>query len=566
MIMLSALNIKHFAIIDESEISFDQGFTVITGETGAGKSVLINALSLVLGGRGRTEVIRTGADSAEVEALFDLSSLPHVKARLRVLELDAGDELVIRRVISRSGRSRAYVNSTMVTLRALADLTDGLVDISGQHEHYSLLQPERHLDLLDRVGGIIKRRQRLESVHEQVVALDARIGNIHQMRVGRQERAEFLRFQLAELISAELDDPEEEATLEAEARRLRHVERLRETVLLSEESLDGSSHSALEGVRSAIRSVGAAAELDPELQAVLRDLETASVLLEESARGLGVYGRDLSGDPERLEQIESRLALFQRLRRKYGVSLGEVITKQRQLEGELEELTFSDGDMDVLVANRASLAAELFRLAERLSAARRKAGDQFGRAVSKQLSELGMGGAQMVVSLEPVSVGVETNGGCVGLRGLDRVEFMLSANQGETPQSLGKVASGGELSRIMLAVKQIIAEKDPVATYIFDEVDAGVGGATAEEIGVKLRRVGGERQAICITHLPQIAALGGAHFRVEKTQTAGRTRSEIRRLSVAERTEEIARMLGGRLLTDKTRLHAEEMLSLGAAA
>lgn len=563
--MLQALSIRDFAIIDRLDLDLGPGLTVITGETGAGKSILVDALSLVLGDRARADVVRTGAKQASVEALFDLRQAPLVRARLVDAGLDAGDELVIRRVVGRNGRHKVYVNGALATVNTLAHLTEGLVDISGQHQHYSLMRAESHLDLLDRVAGLGALRETVEEAHREVAALDARVADLRRRQRDQAEREDFLSFQLAELREAKLDDPDEEEALLVEARRLRNSEKLRTAAAEAEASLYSERGAAAERIGKALKRVEALVALDDGLVTVLDELQQALVLVEDAARTLEEYGRGLDAEPSRLDEVEQRLALFARLRRKYGATLGEVIARTKALEAELAEISGADGALESLAVARRAAAAKLRAAAETLSAARRAGGDELSRAVCAELVDLGMPGAKMVVERRVLTGGVEVEGRFYGPRGAERVEFLLSANPGEAPQPMGRIASGGELSRIMLAVKRVIAARDPVSTYIFDEVDTGVGGPTAEAIGRKLRQVGAKRQALCVTHLPQIAAMGQQHLHVSKEVVEDRTRSVVDTLDDEGRVEELARMLGGATVTDTTRAAAREMLRRAAA-
>lgn len=562
--MLQALSIHDFAIIDRLELDLGPGLTVITGETGAGKSMLVDALSLVLGDRARADVIRSGSPKAQVEALFRLKGSPAVRARLVDAGLDAGEELVVRRVVARSGRHRVYINGALATVNTLAHVTAGLVDISGQHQHYSLMRAESHLELLDRIAGLQTLRESVEVAHREVAALDARVADLRRRQRDRAEREDFLRFQLQELHDARLDDPEEEERLLTEARRLRNAEKLRAAAVGAEAALYSDRGAAAERVSQAIRHAETLVRLDEAAGGVLDELHSALAIVEDAARTLDAYARDLDAEPSRLDELEGRLALFARLRRKYGATLGEVIERMEAFEAELAEVEGVDGALDSLGVARRAAGVKLKAAAETLSAARRAGGDELAEAVCAELGDLGMEGARMVVDRRPLTGGIEVDGRFYGPRGAERVEFLLSANPGEPPQALGRIASGGELSRIMLAVKRVIAERDPVATYIFDEVDSGVGGPTAEAIGRKLRSVGARRQALCVTHLPQIAAMGQQHLHVTKEVVDDRTRSVVDVLDADGRVEELARMLGGATITETTRANARELLRLAA--
>jgi DNA repair protein RecN (Recombination protein N) len=560
--MLQALSIRDFAIIDRVDLELGPGLTVITGETGAGKSILINALKLVLGGRASTDVVRTGADAAEVEALFDLVDAPDVRARLPELGLEDADELIVRRVLATSGRHRVYVNGVMATVQMLAQLTAGLVDISGQHEHYSLLRADVHVDLLDRVAGI--QREAVVAAYQHLADVDARLDEVRAGQRSRAEREDFLRFQLQELDGAELDDPNEEDALGQERHLLRNTEKVREAAEGAVALLDTDEGAAVERLSKALRYAETLADFDPSLKSIVDDLTQAQALAEDAGRALGRYARHVEADPARLEEVETRLALFARLRRKYGATLAEVIARRDAVRAELAELGGLDDSLEQLEKARGEAGAALVAAAAKLTKARREGARRFTDAVCGELRDLGMGGATLEVRFEPLTAGLRVGDAFYGARGAEKVEFLLSANPGEVPQPLQRIASGGELSRFMLAVKRVIAERDPVATYVFDEVDTGVGGPTAEAIGRKLEAVSVKRQAVCITHLPQIAAFGQRHLHVHKRVDGDRTRSEVRALSADDRVEELARMLGGARITEAMRANARELLRQSA--
>jgi len=561
--MLSSLTIRDFAIIDRVTLELGPGLTVITGETGAGKSILISALNLVLGGRATTDVIRAGAEAATVEAVFDPGEAPELTARLADAGVALDGPLIVRRVLARNGRHRVYLNDTAVTLGMLAQVAGGLVDISGQHEHYSLLRTEFHLDLLDRMAGLGGLRAEVAAAYEVQAEVEAALTALLEAQRQKGERLEVLRFQRQELAAAELKDPLEDDALENERKLLRNAEKLRTTSKHAEAALYADDGAAVERLGRAARSIRELAEVDPTLAPVAQDLDTAAALAEEAARTLGAYARRVHADPERLESVEARLALLSKLRRKYGATLAEVIARRDALEAELSTLENADEAITQLEKARERAATATAKVARKLTKARREAGEKLSGAIQGELADLGMGRAVIQVRVEPLGrgAGLEADDLHVTARGADKVEILLSANPGEPPQSLAKIASGGELSRFMLAVKRVIADRDSVGTYIFDEVDTGVGGPTAEAIGRKLRSVSAQRQALCITHLPQIAAMGDAHLRVEKRIEGDRTFSQVVTLEDDARTEELARMVGGATVTETTRALARELLS-----
>lgn len=562
--MLEALTISDLAIIERLDLVLDRGLTVITGETGAGKSILIRALGLVLGERAKTDLVRMGADTAQVQAQFDIGEAPEIRARLSEAGLDDGDTLIIRRVIARSGRHRIYVNGALVKLADLARIAAGLVDISGQHAHHSLLRPDVHLDLLDQVGGLNAQRAQVAEAYVALAAIDARITALQTAQRQRAERADYLQFMLEELDAAELDDPGEEEQLEAEAHRLANVSKLRTAAQTAEHELYAARGAVAERLARALDAARTLADVAPELAPIVEELTSALAVTEDAAHTLGAFGRDLLDAPDRLETIEGRLALFGRLRQKHGATLAEVIARRDALREEWDTLEGADGAIERLTVERARQAKVLGQAADALSAARAEAAGRFAEDVQAELADLAMAGARISMALTPATSGLTVGDRQIGPRGADKASLLMSANRGSTLAPLHRIASGGELSRLMLAVKRMIAARDPVLTYIFDEVDTGVSGATAEAIGRKLKAVSRERQAICITHLPQIAALGDQHCLVAKYETAEQTVSTVEPLDAAGRVDELARLLGGAQITETTRANAAELLALGA--
>ena len=564
--MLLTLNIKNLAVVVESEISFGPGFTAITGETGAGKSIILDALHLALGGRARAEMVRNGAGQAEVQALFDISQNDEIKERLLSFDLVCEDELIVRRVVGKNGRSRAYINGVLSSISTLTSIVGGLVDISGQHAHYSLLRPDAHLTLVDQFGGHVEDVHQVNLCFQRIVSLDARIDSLRKNRQIKTEREEFIRFQLLELDRAELTDPAEADRLMQEANRLRNSERLRMGTLGLEERLYSAPDSAIDTLRFALRELDDLSNLDETLDSLKMELSSVVAILDDTSQGLAAYAQDVTSQPDRLMEVEDRLGLLSRLCRKHGGCLSAVIERWQALHDELSDLGQSDQLLDADLNEREQLVEALTELANTLSKARRTASNELVAEVAVQLSELGMKGAALAVDFLEPSMGISIENRRIGSRGAERIRLLLSANRGQAAQGLDRVASGGELSRVMLAIKRVIARRDPVPTYVFDEVDAGVGGSTGEIIGRKIGQVAKERQVICVTHLAQIASRADVHLRVVKNVTDDSTVSSIESLSADERVIEIARMIGGTELTRATRQHAEEMISLAQPA
>jgi DNA repair protein RecN (Recombination protein N) len=560
--MLTCLRVRNFAIIDELEVELGPGLNVVTGETGAGKSILVDALGLVLGARGRPEVVRTGASQAEVEALFDLANDPAARARLAAAGVETDGELLVRRVVSSNGRTRAYVNGSLATAGQLAALAAGLVDISSQHEHHTLTDPATHLLHLDAFGQLEGERQSMERAFEEVAKATAALGAVEQRAKDRFERQDLLRFQLGEIDALD-PQPGEESGLRDERERLRHAERLLSVAGGAEEALyaaDGSLSESLAQVATEIRE---AARIDVALAPIAQQLEEARTSIEDAAAELGRYARGVTHDPERLEEAEARLDQLERLKRKHGGSVEGMLLYRERARQELEELDRHEEHLEAARAGQATALKAAAAIAHALSEGRRKAAKRLGKAMGEELASLGMGGARVVVEVAPLEGGrseLALDGARLSRTGVDRVEFLIAPNRGEQARPLRKVASGGELSRALLAIKRVLAGLAPAGLYVFDEVDAGVGGAVAEVIGRKLRDVARHHQVLCITHLPQIAVYGQTHLQVSKDVVEGRTTSRIATLSDGARLEEVARMLGGLTITKRTRDAAAEML------
>ncbi len=575
--MLTTLRISGFAIVDAVEVRFGPGLNVLTGETGAGKSILVNALHLVLGGRMSAEVLRDGAEEAVVEALFELPARHPVLARLAAAGLlDGGDavpdgevrELLVRRVAARGGRGRALVNGALCTLGMLEQALRGAVDISGQHEHVSLLDPATHLELLDAHAGLDAETPdgaapllRYRAAHATLAALVREREALSADEGERARRADYLAFQLAELDRVDPQPGELEA-LDEERRVLASAEKLREAARAAEAVAYGEEGSASERVAQAARALVDAAALDRRLEPILALLRSAAVELEEAGRELGRYADAVGGDPERLSAVEDRLESLRALARKHG-SLDAAVARWAEMRDELSRLRGGGerlGQIDAEIAGRGREAAALAR---ELSRARAEAAREFAAGVRGELDALAMGRCRLEVALLPPEAGVPVGGAVLGPSGAERAEILIAPNPGEPPRPLAKIASGGELSRILLAVKRTLSRKDPVATYVFDEVDAGIGGAVAEAMGRVLSEVSRGRQVICVTHLPQVAAFADRHLRVEKRVSAGRTRAAVEVLDAADdRRREVARMIAGATITDSALGHAAALIDL----
>jgi len=571
--VLVSLAVRDFVLIDGLTLELGEGLNVLSGETGAGKSILVDALSLVLGGRARPEVVRTGRDAAEVEALFDLRKSQAARERLVASGLldegDTCDELVVRRSVGAAGRSRAWINGRLVTAAQLAALTRGLCDVSSQHESQTLCDPSTHADLLDAYANLGDKRRALSEIVSALLDVQKEMVEVRAKADALRAREDFLRFQLAEI--DELDPkPGEEKELEATRARLRHADRLATATKRAADRLEQDEDNILDALRRVSTDVAHAAELDESLGPHLRSLQSASAELFEVSRALSRYADEVEADPGRLAQLEERLFKLQRTLRKHGPTTEEVLVRRTEIAKELASLDGVDTTLESLANKRRTLLQDAVKKARVLSQARKEAARTLGDKIASELSSLAMGKARIVVEVAnveadegPDALTVDLEGGSrarLTRTGIDRVELMIAPNPGEDPRPLRRIASGGELSRSLLAVKRVLARTGPAGIYVFDEVDAGVGGAVAEAIGRKIADVAKHHQVLCITHLPQIAAFADVHFAVEKREEAGRTVSEVRRVEGKARTEEIARMLGGATLTKATRAAADEMI------
>ena len=552
--MLSRLHIRDFAIVEELELEFGPGMSVLTGETGAGKSILLDALGLVLGDRADTAVVRPGCSRAEISAEFDITALEDVTAWLAERELDADGECLVRRTVSAEGRSRGYINGQPMPVQALRELGEQLVDIHGQHAHQSLLKRAVQRQFLDDFAGHGALLAETAAAYHRWRDLYDEYERLAGAAADRTARRDLLRYQVAELRELELA-PGEVAELEAEHRRLANAHRLLEgaqqaAAVLSEDEGQTVSH-LLAGTLSDLQQL---AELDGRLEAAASLLGEAEIQVREAASELRHYLADLELDPERLEYLESRLATLQDLARKHQVRPEELPERLEQLAAELTALEGDDDRLSGLADEIDAAEAVYLEKADALGQGRRGAAEGLAAKVSDNMHGLGMPEGRFEVE---VSRPEET---AYGPSGLDRVEFRVSANPGQPVGPLNKVASGGELSRVSLALQVIAAGQARIPSLIFDEVDVGVGGGVAEMVGRQLRALADGAQVLCVTHQPQVAALGQHHLAVHKATTDGETRAEVVPLAGKQRVEEVARMLGGMEITGQTRSHAKELL------
>ncbi|MBW1981386.1 MAG: DNA repair protein RecN [Deltaproteobacteria bacterium] len=548
--MLAELHIRNFAIIDELTASFDPGLTVITGETGAGKSILVNAINLVLGSRGSAELIRSGSQEATVAALF--SRDPQGSA-----------ELLVKRTLASSGRNRVYINGEPATVQIMAQLCRGLVSISGQHEHQLFLDPAVQLQILDHYGELTAQREKYSGSFAAVQELNSEIKRLRRRARERQEKQELHRFQLDEIEKAQVK-VDEEVKLEEERKLLRHAEELRQGAAEIHRILY-ADHAAVVGQLSLCdKLLTELSRLDSNMQSLAKMVEDSRFQLEEVAFSMRDYAERVSADPERLQWVEERLHTIKGLLRKYGGDSRALLATAERLREELETVASDEAEIDAKEKQLELAKKRALSEAVDLSRARRQVSHKLEQAVAESLACLDLPGCTVRVAFdqdrELAGQGIKVDAYLLDSSGIDRVAFLFSANPGEELRPLARVASGGELSRVVLALKELQAREGSQETLIFDEVDAGIGGRTAELVGRRLKALSKSYQVICITHLPQIAAYGDHHYVVRKEARQGRTTTSIARVTNEERLAEIARMLGGVKVSEKTRAHAREML------
>jgi DNA repair protein RecN (Recombination protein N) len=549
--MLTLLRVSGIALIDEIELPLGPGLTVITGETGAGKSIIVGALGLLRGGRASSELIRTGCDEARVEAIVDVPADWELRDTLEADGRSMEEGLVVRRAVSRSGRGRVHLGGSLASVADLSSTVGQMIDITSQHDQHLLMDPESQLAILDAFAGQGAVVAEAREAFVQLTAVRTELSSFDADARARAEREDLLRFQLTELEQAELQ-PGEDDSLKAERERTKGAEKFLAACTRGEEVLYSSDDAVTGRIASVAREIAALAQLDPALQPIVESLRGAQAQVEDAASELARYGGGVRFDPERLTEIEERLFLIGRLIRKHGGSIESAIARRDEIRSELAALgSFEEG----LASRKEAVdAAEqrMTALCDQLSDRRRKAARALGKRIDETLRELSLAGARVSIVVEDREA--------PGPRGRDRVRFLFAPNPGEEPRPLDRIASGGELSRVMLAVKQALAKEDRALTYVFDEVDTGVGGGTAEVIGRKLKAIAAHRQVLVVTHLAQIAAFADQHVRVSKETSKGRTSARLDVLNAAERKVEIARMLGGASPSQEAAAHADAML------
>ncbi len=558
--MLTELHVENFALIDRLDVRFGEGLTVLTGETGAGKSIIVDALNAALGERTDADCVRTGCERALVQAAFDLRESPAVRAQLEEGGLGGDDVLIVSREVTAQGRSQCRVNGRLVTLGLVRELTALLADVHGQHEHQLLLSAAWQLELLDAFAGqeALEGRSRYAAEWNALQRAESELQGLISDERERARLADLYRFQVAEIDAAALR-PGEEEELRREAVRLANLEKLFVAAAQCAELLSGDESEfpgAVAAAGQAAKALESVSGFAPELAEMRSLLESAAVSLEEALSGVRRWRDSLDVSPERIDRVQSRLDVIASLKRKYGDTVEDVLAYRDRAAAELGALERSDERRQVLEAERERAQQQVASLGGQLSALRRAAAEALEARVESGLQELGMQGARFHIALEEAPPGP---------RGRDRVEFLISANAGEPLKPLSRVASGGEVSRTMLALKVAAMECDPVRTLVFDEIDAGIGGRTANTVGEKLRSISRGRQVLCVTHLPQIARFADHHLKVEKGEGAAggeRIVISVRALEGEERVGELARMLGGSEESEAAVRHARELLGV----
>ena len=554
--MLTELRIRNFAIIESLSLPLARGFNVLSGETGAGKSISVGALGLLLGERASADLIRTGADRASVEGVFDVGDRPEIAVLLDERGIDADEPLVVLKREISVGRARAWVNGTTVSAAILAEVGRLLVDLHGQHEAQTLLDADAQRRILDAFAGAFDAARAVREAYETLAGVRREIADLRRRRADAEKRADYLRHVVQEIEGARLVDGED-VRLEEEARRLENAEELRELAGGIVECLEGEDESALQRLGAVERLLATIQRVDPSLARLQEMYDAAYYNLEALARELADYQSSVELDPARLEEVRRRRDLLYRLTKKYGPTLAEVVEAGRSARSELDLVDSADLDLRTLEERERAGEDALLARAAALTRLREQASDRLGRAVDEVLPDLGMPDGHFQAALVPVRE--------VGPDGAESVEFRVSLNVGHEERPLARVASGGELSRVMLALKTILARLDRVPTLVFDEVDAGIGGRVGLQVGETMRRVAGHHQVFAITHLPQIAARAHHHILVSKGARGGVTTADVAVLEGDRRVAEIARMLGGDPESDVSRAHARELLDTAAA-
>ena len=569
--MLHALAIKNFAIIEDLRIEFGSGLSVLTGETGAGKSIIIQAVNLLLGSRASADLVRTGKDNAELEAVFDIAPDSHAARLMAGQNMDIEDGLIIRRVISAEGKSKIYVNARQTTLDFLKQVTENIAGVSSQHAHQGLLKEDQHLDILDEFARTFDLRKDVAGLYRQIVPLKKEIAALKAGKEEAEKELALLEFQVDEIETANIQPGEDENLLQKRD-QLQNAAQIFETVNSAVHNLYDREGSVLDQISGMSARFGRFGESDEKLNALARRLDEISYELQDLVSEFRSFAAGIDLDPQSLDQVDQRLDQIAKLKRKYGGSLDAIFVQYRNMAENLTDIQGIEGRIEQLEQKQKGLVVRIRQKAKALSMRRQKEGLALARLAKAELGALEMGRASFEVDfstdpgVDPDEL-VTADNEKISAAGMDRVRFLLSPNPGEAPKPLAKIASGGELSRIVLALKAVLCRGQSFETLIFDEVDAGIGGATSDKVGLKLKELGRVQQVICITHLAQIARYGNHQFRITKQVSDGRTATRITPLTCQDdRVKELARMIGGSRITDATLAHARELLDTAEAS
>ncbi|TKJ32072.1 DNA repair protein RecN [bacterium (candidate division B38) B3_B38] len=565
MIVLSYLKIENIAIIDHLQVNFSLGLNMLTGETGAGKSIIIDALGLILGERSDPQLIRAGSQKGTVEGIFNIEANQQVKDKLAKLHIEHdGKEIHLRRVMTSEGKSRAFVNNTLISLKNLKEIGENLVAIHGQHTHQELLHRENHTDYLDYFGNNYPARRRLQSTLHNIKELTRQLEGLKMDEREKSQKIDLLTFQIDEISRTNLQ-PHEDEELEKKKTLLGNAERIHELASHSYSLLYEEENSVISIIDQIKKRLLELTHIDDSYSPHLTNLEEIKYKLEDLSLFLRDYLQSVKVDPQQLQEVEDRLVEIRRLKKKYGDTIEDILNFKKSAQTELKSISVNEEKIEELTNQLEEEYSRYYQAAEELSTKRKEDAKQLKHLVEKELSQLAMEKTQFEASFQPVlpgpgSIKIGKREVWGNERGIDQVEFFIAPNIGEELRPLAKIASGGEISRLMLALKSTINTAETFKTLIFDEIDLGIGGRVAEVVGRKLSLLSSVHQIICITHLPQIAAFAQQHYFVEKRVHRRRTRALIRELNKDELIEEIARMLGGETITETTRRHAREMI------
>ncbi len=553
--MLKKIIIKNFALIDNLEVDFHPGFNALTGETGAGKSIIIDAVDIVIGGQGLTDFIRSGEQTALIEAFFEIDSNKKVINMLQKLELvpEETEYLILSRELVRNGKNISRINGRSVTLSVYKELTKNLVDIYGQHHQQSLLDPQKHIDLVDLFGGgqLLELRVQVAMIYEELVNIEKSLKKMDELEKEQARMADVYRFQYDEIENSQLVIGED-TSLASEKKILAHSEKL---TLLSEQVYDilyGGQRNASDLINEAVHNLKEISSIDPAASQMYENLQSVLYQIEDLSRDIRTYSSNIEYDPDKLQEVDDRLMMLNQLKKKYGNTIEEIIEFQKQIASSMEAAENWEATKNKIAESLDQKKAEYYNITAKLTEHRRRVAGKLNEEITIQLKELNIPHVSFEVNIQPKEI--------KSSQGMDDIEFMISPNVGEPLKPLSKIVSGGEASRIMLAFKTVLSEADSVSTMIFDEVDAGVGGIALQSVARKLSHLGTNKQVVCVTHSPHIAAYADNHYKIEKTVESKRTVTKINLLAYDQRIYEIARMLSGDKITEVTRKHAEEIL------